>query len=144
MQNVRIHEPQTGGRRVIDKIVEVSLSSGDPLVKLRVPQPRDLECRVPRVTSDRSRHVPLGPNSSEKLLQSSIIADKYQLFEQVEGSSLYRCMDINSKEELVCKVSVLHFPRLDRLSHFSTFSFFQIFDHCLFILSILEFSFVHF
>ncbi|CAG9839190.1 unnamed protein product [Diabrotica balteata] len=105
MQNRDVSQepPQSYVRRLNDKSLEITSAGGD-VVKLRVPQPRDTQCRVPRVTSDRSRHVPVGTTNSERLLQSSIIADKYQLFEQVEGSSLYRCLDINTKEELVCKI----------------------------------------
>ncbi|XP_056644216.1 tribbles homolog 2 [Diorhabda sublineata] len=102
MQNVHVQEPPSSVRRVNDKSVEVSPSSGD-IMKLRVSLLRDTQCRVPRVTSDR-RNVLLGPTNGERLLQNSIIEDKYQLFEQVEGSSLYRCVDINTKEELVCKI----------------------------------------
>lgn len=40
-----------------------------------------------------------------KTISSPIIAEKYQIFEQVEGSSLYRCVNIETQEELVCKVS---------------------------------------
>nr|CAI5856246.1 unnamed protein product [Callosobruchus analis] len=67
------------------------------LKKVRVAQPREIECRVPRVTTDRY-------NQGLNFTPTAIIADKYQIFEQVEGSSLYRCVDINTKEELVCKI----------------------------------------
>lgn len=66
------------------------------------------EVRVPRVTTDRgSRDVPSCHTSGtgDKPLQASVIADKYYLLDQVEGSSLYRCVDIKTRDELVCKVS---------------------------------------
>lgn len=68
-------------------------------------QPQDTECsRMPRVTSSRDQ-MTLCSNQSEKHFQTTIVADKYLLLDQVEGSSLYRCMDVNTQEELVCKVS---------------------------------------
>ncbi|KAJ8967692.1 hypothetical protein NQ314_002682 [Rhamnusium bicolor] len=103
MQNVQ--EVITSARLGVDKTAaEVMTSSGEIVKKIRFSHPRDIECRVPRVTSDRDQTSPLSPSQNDKEFQSSIIADKYQLFEQVEGSSLYRCVDINTQEELVCKI----------------------------------------
>lgn len=107
MQNV---QESISSSRVVEigktSVEGATISSSELSKKLRDSQPQDIECRVSRVTSDRDRT--LTSNSSfqcDKQLKTSIIADKYQLFEQVEGSSLYRCVDINTKEELVCKVS---------------------------------------
>lgn len=68
--------------------------------------------RPPKVTGDTAgkptQHtgtVINGPSCDTENMESALIADKYQLFEQVIGSSLYRCVDVNSKQELVCKVS---------------------------------------
>lgn len=47
-----------------------------------------------------------GQNCDGEGVESALIADKYQLFEQVIGSSLYRCVDVKSKQELVCKVNI--------------------------------------
>ncbi|KAJ8917435.1 hypothetical protein NQ315_005482 [Exocentrus adspersus] len=103
MQNVQ--EVIGSGRLVVDKSAIETITPGDPVKKfLRLSHPRDVEYRVPRVTSDRDQTAPQCPNVGERELQSSIIADKYQLFEQVEGSSLYRCVDISTQEELVCKI----------------------------------------
>ncbi|KAI4465276.1 hypothetical protein MML48_3g00018170 [Holotrichia oblita] len=84
---------------------------GSDLVKKlhRVSQPRDIECVIPRVVSDRDQHVPL---SSNQIVESNIrtchiIADKYVLLDNVEGSSLCRCLDVKTQEELVCKVSIV-------------------------------------
>ncbi|XP_030761374.1 tribbles homolog 2 [Sitophilus oryzae] len=41
---------------------------------------------------------------SSDCFESTLVADKYQLFEQAVGSSLYRCIDVNTSEELVCKI----------------------------------------
>lgn len=41
--------------------------------------------------------------------QAALVADKYLLLEQVEGSSLCRCVDVRTQEEYVCKVSSLLF-----------------------------------
>lgn len=35
---------------------------------------------------------------------ASLLGGKYLLLDELEGSSLHRCLDINSQEELVCKV----------------------------------------
>lgn len=109
MQNVQ--EPISNPRVVVDigktSVDGPTITGNELLKKLRDSQPQDIECRVSRVTSDRDRTL-TSSNSvyqCDKQLKTSIIADKYQLFEQVEGSSLYRCVDINTKEELVCKVS---------------------------------------
>lgn len=112
MQNVQ--EPMSSPRVVVDigktsvESPSITGNSSSELTtkKFRDSQPQEIECRVSRVTSDRDRT--LTSNSSyqcDKQLKTSIIDDKYQLFEQVEGSSLYRCVDIHTKEELVCKVS---------------------------------------
>ena len=39
---------------------------------------------------------------------ASLLGGKYVLLDELEGSSLHRCLDINSQEELVCKVSNRH------------------------------------
>jgi hypothetical protein len=36
---------------------------------------------------------------------AALIADRYLLMELVEGSTMYKCLDIRTQEELVCKVS---------------------------------------
>ena len=38
---------------------------------------------------------------------ASLLGGKYILLDELEGSTLHRCLDINSHEELVCKVSVI-------------------------------------
>ncbi|KAF7269415.1 hypothetical protein GWI33_017565 [Rhynchophorus ferrugineus] len=43
-------------------------------------------------------------NCDSDCLESALVADKYQLFEQAVGSSLYRCIDVNTNQELVCKI----------------------------------------
>ena len=35
---------------------------------------------------------------------ASLLGGKYILLDELEGSTLHRCLDINSHEELVCKV----------------------------------------
>ncbi|RZB38874.1 tribbles -like 2, partial [Asbolus verrucosus] len=88
----------------VDKSVEVATSTGDVIKKFRVSQPRESECRRPKLTPDRDQSTPLTPNQSDKHFQTSVVADKYLLLEQAEGSSLYRCVDVNTQEELVCKI----------------------------------------
>ncbi|XP_050082519.1 uncharacterized protein LOC126569466 isoform X2 [Anopheles aquasalis] len=36
---------------------------------------------------------------------ASVVADRYLLMEQIEGNNVYRCCDIQSHEELVCKIT---------------------------------------
>lgn len=38
-------------------------------------------------------------------LTASLVADKFLLLEQLEGSSLYSCVNVHTQENLVCKVS---------------------------------------
>ncbi|XP_023022995.1 tribbles [Leptinotarsa decemlineata] len=103
MQSIQLQEILPGTRMVVEKSAIVN-SSGHTVKKLRISRLRDVECRVSRVTSDADTS-PLSPNQTDKHLGSTVvIADKYELLEQVEGSSLYRCVDINTREELVCKV----------------------------------------
>ncbi|CAG9813924.1 unnamed protein product [Phaedon cochleariae] len=94
------------------KTAEAAPSSGEVAKKLRFAHvPRAVERRVPRVSSDRDAGATSGGGGGavgvggEGRLRSSHVADKYELLEQVEGSSLYRCVDVNTKEELVCKIA---------------------------------------
>ena len=103
MQNVQDVMPSVRLNGV-DKNVEVASSAGEVVKKFRVFPPRE-ECRRPKPTTDRDQSSPLCPNQSDKHFQTSVVADKYLLLEQAEGSSLYRCVDVNTQEELVCKVS---------------------------------------
>lgn len=38
-------------------------------------------------------------------LNASLLAERYLLMDMVEGSTLYKCIDVRTYEELVCKVS---------------------------------------
>lgn len=38
-------------------------------------------------------------------LNAAVLAERYLLLDIVEGSSLYRCIDIKTQEELVCKIA---------------------------------------
>ncbi|XP_049775663.1 tribbles homolog 2 [Schistocerca cancellata] len=46
---------------------------------------------------------PVSP-SSRQFPPVSLVADKYLMLEQVEGSTLCRCINVHTQEELVCKV----------------------------------------
>lgn len=108
MQHVQEYPSVITRLGTTEKETEVGTTNGEIAKKLRtgISQPKETECRVPRVTTDRRDPAPFPPNQSEKHFQASIVADKYLLLDQVEGSSLYRCVDINTQEELVCKVSL--------------------------------------
>ncbi|KAH1014194.1 hypothetical protein HUJ04_003074 [Dendroctonus ponderosae] len=77
--------------------------------KIRISN-NNCDMRPPKVNGDTAgkptQHgtVINGPSCDNENMESALIADKYQLFEQVIGSSLYRCVDVNSKQELVCKI----------------------------------------
>lgn len=112
----------------LDKVVLVdnglnsnsNSNSGDLVKKLRVSPQQSRDNNLCRATNTNVVKVhshkqysksppPLSPNhtyptSDCNTFQEAIVADKYQLLEQVEGSSLYRCIDINTQEELVCKI----------------------------------------
>lgn len=38
-------------------------------------------------------------------MNAAVLAERYLLLDSVEGSSLYRCIDIKTQEELVCKIA---------------------------------------
>ncbi|GBP51916.1 hypothetical protein EVAR_80010_1 [Eumeta japonica] len=46
--------------------------------------------------------VPAPPSHQ---FQAALVAEKYLLLEQVEGSSLCRCVDVRTQEEYVCKLN---------------------------------------
>lgn len=50
--------------------------------------------------------APASPAPPQHQFQAALVAEKYLLLEQVEGSSLCRCVDVRTQEEYVCKVSV--------------------------------------
>ncbi|KAI5639644.1 protein kinase domain-containing protein [Phthorimaea operculella] len=48
--------------------------------------------------------APPSPQPQHHQFQAALVAEKYLLLEQVEGSSLCRCVDVRTQEEYVCKV----------------------------------------
>lgn len=65
----------------------------------------------------------VGIQSQPGLVQpvsAALLADRYLLLDLVDGSSLYRCIDVRSHDELVCKVNILLFCLLliNAVSHF--------------------------
>lgn len=59
-----------------------------------------------RLSSSPSSPAPSSPAPPQHQFQAALVAEKYLLLEQVEGSSLCRCVDVRTQEEYVCKVSV--------------------------------------
>lgn len=58
----------------------------------------------------------VGIQSQPGLVQpvsAALLADRYLLLDLVDGSSLYRCIDVRSHDELVCKVKCLWWFFLD-------------------------------
>lgn len=58
-----------------------------------------------RLTSPSSPPAPPSPQPQQHQFQAALVAEKYLLLEQVEGSALCRCVDVRTQEEYVCKVS---------------------------------------
>lgn len=110
MQTVQEYSAVSARLESVDKNSEIVGASSNPLSEIKklrtaVTHPRETtECRVPKVTTDRRDQTPLSANQSEKHFHASIVDEKYLLLDQVEGSSLYRCVNINTQDELVCKV----------------------------------------
>lgn len=87
-----------------------------PAVTVPVPAPgehskADERAQSPALT-DRlsaapspSSPAPSSPSPPQHQFQAALVAEKYLLLEQVEGSSLCRCVDVRTQEEYVCKVS---------------------------------------
>lgn len=64
--------------------------------------------RLPAAASPASP-APTSPAPPQHQFQAALVAEKYLLLEQVEGSSLCRCVDVRTQEEYVCKVSTSRF-----------------------------------
>lgn len=67
------------------------------------PQSPPLADRLTAGPSPSTSPVPCSPQNHQ--FQAALVAEKYLLLEQVEGSSLCRCVDVRTQEEYVCKVS---------------------------------------
>lgn len=61
--------------------------------------------RLAAAPSPSSPPAPSSPAPPHHQFQAALVAEKYLLLEQVEGSSLCRCVDVRTQEEYVCKVS---------------------------------------
>ncbi|CAF4871276.1 unnamed protein product [Pieris macdunnoughi] len=57
-----------------------------------------------RLSASPSSPSPPSPAPPQHQFQAALVAEKYLLLEQVEGSSLCRCVDVRTQEEYVCKV----------------------------------------
>ncbi|XP_022914158.2 tribbles homolog 2 isoform X1 [Onthophagus taurus] len=113
MQNLmpELFSPQQTSRDVkkVDLISKSYVTNiGDIFSKHRGPKtpPKDVECLIHRVISDRDVPKLACDYLVEDSVSSSytIIGNKYVLLDTVEGSSMYKCVDIRTKEEYVCKV----------------------------------------
>lgn len=47
-------------------------------------------------------------NGLVQQMSSALLAERYLLLDLVEGSTLYKCIDVKSREELVCKVKLFY------------------------------------
>ncbi|CAH0557135.1 unnamed protein product [Brassicogethes aeneus] len=95
---------------VVEMLRDKDVSHGHEVVKkMRLSHPHDIEYptaiqRAPTGGPNRGRVLSSYPLAANPTLPTPIVADKYQIFEQVEGSSLYRCVNIHNQEQLVCKI----------------------------------------
>lgn len=55
-----------------------------------------------------SNNVPIihNQNGLVQQLNAALLAERYLLMDLVEGSTLYKCIDVKTHEELVCKVKI--------------------------------------
>lgn len=105
MQNVQVSTKVTENKKVASAVANGGVVDGvKELLHPGVAQPPESECRVPRVASTRDQQHPPSSPHADRNFQASVVADKYLLLDQPEGSSLYRCVDVKTQEELVCKV----------------------------------------
>lgn len=84
--------------------VPVPASDDDSKAEERAQSPV-LTDRLTAAPSPSSPPAPPSPAPPQHQFQAALVAEKYLLLEQVEGSSLCRCVDVRTQEEYVCKVS---------------------------------------
>lgn len=58
--------------------------------------------------SGRDQVAPATPTDScdKHYFHASLVGDKYLLLDQVDSSSLYRCVNVQTQQKLVCKVKI--------------------------------------
>lgn len=66
--------------------------------------PRTLSPPCPSLLPGLCRAPPPSCGHPREGQSASLLGGKYLLLDELEGSSLHRCLDINTQEELVCKV----------------------------------------
>ena len=59
---------------------------------------------TPTTPATNSTPVP----EPQNVFETTLIADKFLILDQIEGSSLYRCINVNSQRAYVCKVFKCH------------------------------------
>lgn len=115
--------------RLASEVATKESSDGEVLKKARVAAGQEQDCAariVQRVVRDGSngsssdsRDVSNSVSSSSvsgsaivddentrQFFHAALVAEKYLLLDQVEGSSLYRCLNVHTQQELVCKVRI--------------------------------------
>lgn len=55
-----------------------------------------------------TNNVPIihNQNGLVQQLNAALLAERYLLMDLVEGSTLYKCIDVKTHDELVCKVNI--------------------------------------
>lgn len=95
--------PPSSGDDIVKKLRQLGAANAYMTAGSTTPTFEYNSRKTPRVTSSRDQ-MTFNCAQNEKPFQATLVAEKYLLLDQVEGSSLYRCMDVNTQEELVCKV----------------------------------------
>lgn len=59
--------------------------------------------------SGNNNNLSIIPNQNGLVQQmnAALLAERYLLMDLVDGSTLYKCMDVKTHEELVCKVRIV-------------------------------------
>lgn len=91
--------------RLSKPAVTVPVTSGEHSKAEERAQSPSLVERLSAAPSPSSP-APTSPAPLQHQFQAALVAEKYLLLEQVEGSSLCRCVDVRTQEEYVCKVSL--------------------------------------
>ncbi|CAH0700834.1 unnamed protein product [Spodoptera exigua] len=90
--------------RLSKPAVTVPVPAGEDSKAEERAQSPVLTDRLTAAPSPSSPPAPSSPAPPQHQFQAALVAEKYLLLEQVEGSSLCRCVDVRTQEEYVCKV----------------------------------------
>ena len=81
-------------------------SSSAPVVVSSQPVAAEPRCQ-PALRHSQSQQQLLLTGHPREGQAASLLGNKYLLLEELEGSSLHRCLHLPTRQEFVCKVSIL-------------------------------------